>query len=154
MTHMPARDLSNDEISKILAGEQLVRVAFHDGDSPYLIPLGYVWLRSALYGLTKPGRKTHIAEANPCVAFQVDTSSATGLFESESVTGEGQFEIVTHDEEKQEALSALQSVIAQAPDWWQREQAPRVASGELQVWKVTPTCISGRRYERTGDSSG
>jgi nitroimidazol reductase NimA-like FMN-containing flavoprotein (pyridoxamine 5'-phosphate oxidase superfamily) len=94
---MPAQDLNKNDTLAILAEEQLVRVAFHDGESPYLIPLGYVWLRSALYGVTDSGRKTDIAEANPRVAFQVDTSSTTGLFEWRSVTGEGRFEIIHND---------------------------------------------------------
>jgi nitroimidazol reductase NimA-like FMN-containing flavoprotein (pyridoxamine 5'-phosphate oxidase superfamily) len=149
---MPALDLSNEEIVEILAGEQLVRVAFHDGESGYLIPLGYVWLQAAFYGVLEPGRKTRIAAEHPTIVFQVDTASTTGLFEWSSVTGEGQFEIVTDQEECQRALSALQPIIAQAPDWWRSEQALRIASGALQVWKITPTRTGGRRYVPPSDA--
>jgi len=142
---MPRYDLSADETIRVLAGEKLVRVAFHDGEAPYLIPLGYVWLDSALFGVADPGRKTRLAEGHPGVAFQVDTSAETGVFEWESVTGEGTFEIVAEgDAEKRQVLTALQSVIAEAPDWWQREQASKM--GSLLVWKLTPTRISGCRY--------
>ena len=150
---MPAYDLGRDEISQILADEWVVRVAFNDGESLYLIPLGYVWLRSSFCGVTEAGQKTRIADQNPLVAFQVDTSSATGLFDWRSVTGEGRFRIVANDEAQQEVLSGLQPVIAQAPSWWQREQAPRLASGELKVWNITPTRIHGRRFGPSEDTS-
>ncbi len=143
---MAHRELSSEETQQVLASEQVVRIAFHDGMSHYLIPLGYVWLRSALYGITERGRKTEMAQARPSVAFQIDTSSSTGLFEWRSVTGEGQFEIVMDASEKQEVLVALQPVIESAPDWWQRDQGPRMAAGELEVWKVTATETHGRLY--------
>jgi nitroimidazol reductase NimA-like FMN-containing flavoprotein (pyridoxamine 5'-phosphate oxidase superfamily) len=92
-----------------------------------------------------------MAEAKPTVAFQVDTSAATGLFEWDSVTGEGRFEIVTSEEERQETLSALQPVIAQAPDWWQRNLAPQLVSGALLVWKISPIRSFGRRYSPPED---
>lgn len=148
---MPAHDLNSEEAIDVLANEHLVRMAFHDGASSYLIPLGYVWSDSALYGVMEPGKKTRIAASNPSVAFQVDTSCATGLFEWASVTGSGRFEVVTSQEERQQAMSALQPVIAEAPEWWQQEQAPRVASGALQVWKVVPEQFDGRRYAPTDD---
>jgi len=148
---MPRYDLSAEEAIEVLAGGTLVRVAFHDGEAPYLIPLGYVWLDSALFGVAELGRKTRMAESNPTVAFQVDTSAETGVFEWESATGEGTFRVVEGDVEKQQVLAALQPVIAQAPDWWQREQAPRMAAGSLLVWRITPTRISGCRYAPPAD---
>jgi nitroimidazol reductase NimA-like FMN-containing flavoprotein (pyridoxamine 5'-phosphate oxidase superfamily) len=120
-------------------------VAFRDHASLYLIPLGYVWLRSALFGVADVGRKTEIAERNPRVAFQVDTSMQTGLWEWRSVTGEGTFELVD-GAQKGETLSALQPVIAAAPDWWRREQGPRMAAGALVVWRLNPTQFAGCRY--------
>jgi nitroimidazol reductase NimA-like FMN-containing flavoprotein (pyridoxamine 5'-phosphate oxidase superfamily) len=143
---MPRYDLSADETIRVLAGERVVRVAFRDGETSYLIPLGYVWLDSALLGVADPGRKTRMAESNPSVAFQVDTSAETGVFEWESVTGDGTFQVVVDEAERQQAIAALQPVIAQAPEWWQREQVPRMAAGSLVVWKITPTRISGCRY--------
>ncbi len=97
---MPRYELSVDEAIEILAGETLVRVAFHGGEAPYLIPLGYVWLDSALFGVAEPGGKTRMAELNPTVAFQVDTSAETGVFEWESVMGEGMFQVVVDEAEK------------------------------------------------------
>jgi nitroimidazol reductase NimA-like FMN-containing flavoprotein (pyridoxamine 5'-phosphate oxidase superfamily) len=146
--------LRDDESDEILARERVVRIAFQDGQSQYLIPLGYVWLQSALYGVTKEGRKTRLAKVNPNVAFQVDTSHWTGLWEWQGVTGEGTFGIVGGEEERQQVLSALEPLIAEAPAWWLREQEPRLASGTFLVWRLNPTRVSGRGYARPEQVSG
>jgi nitroimidazol reductase NimA-like FMN-containing flavoprotein (pyridoxamine 5'-phosphate oxidase superfamily) len=91
---MSRSSLARDDCIRVLISEQLVRVAFCDQESLYLILLGYVWIRSAFYGVADTGRKTEIAKRNPAVAFQVDTAMQTGLWEWESVTGEGDFELV------------------------------------------------------------
>jgi len=143
---MPRTPLDRSAIEGVLTSSTVVRIAFADGAAPYLIPLGYVWIDGALYGATDPGRKTRLAEADPVVAFQVDTSAQTGLFEWESVTGSGRFEIVADDGEKQRALAALQQVIGKAPDWWWAEQAARLAAGELLVWRLQPEETAGARY--------
>lgn len=150
---MPASDLSATEVADVLAAEGVVRVAFRDGESVYLIPLGYVWLSSALHGVTELGRKTRLAEADPRVAFQLDTSSDTGLFEWRSVTGEGRFELVTDEGVKRDVLSALQPIIGAAPEWWQRHHGPKIAAGTLQVWRITPAHLQGRRYGPTSDAA-
>ncbi|MEJ2312178.1 MAG: pyridoxamine 5'-phosphate oxidase family protein [Gemmatimonadales bacterium] len=143
---MPRTDLSRDETLRVLEREGVVRVAFDDGDAPYLIPLGYTWLESALFGVADPGKKTRLAASNSDVAFQVDTSAETGVFEWESVTGDGVFEIVADETARRRALSALGPVIAQAPEWWRNEQTSKMADGSLLVWKITPTRLSGCRY--------
>jgi nitroimidazol reductase NimA-like FMN-containing flavoprotein (pyridoxamine 5'-phosphate oxidase superfamily) len=142
---MPRSTLTQDECNRVLGGEGLVRIAFRDQDTVYLIPLGYVWLGSALYGVADAGRKTEIASRNPQVAFQVDTSTHTGLWEWQSVTGEGRFDLVDGPE-KGKALAALQPVVASAPDWWRREQGPKMAAGTLVVWRLFPTHVTGCRY--------
>lgn len=97
---MPAYDLDNEAAIEVLANEHLVRVAFDDGKSVYLIPLGYAWSGSALYGVMEPGKNTKISARHPKVAFQVDTSCKTGLFEWASVTGTGQFNVVSSGQER------------------------------------------------------
>lgn len=144
---MPRRDLSKDECLEVLTQEHLIRVAFSDDSDLYLIPLGYVYSASALYGVGETGRKITIAKDHPRVCFQVDTSDKTGLFEWKSVMGAGNFEIVSNAEEKQRALGALQPAIMQAPDWWRQEQMLKMGSGSLLVWKITPERLSGCAYE-------
>lgn len=142
---MPGSSLTPDDCTRVLVFDQLVRVAFRNQKAQYLIPLGYVWLSSALYGVADPGRKTEMASRDPTVAFQVDTAMRTGLWEWEIVAREGVFELV-YGTEKQAALEALQPVLANAPDWWRREQGPRMAAGALVVWRIRPAHIAGFRY--------
>jgi len=149
---MPRFAIKNHDCLTILANEQLVRVSFRDGDYQYLIPLGYVWHNAALYGVTERGRKLTMAEANPTVAFQVDTSGRTGMWEWGSVTGDGEFHVVSDPQERETALEALMPIVGQAPDWWHHEQGPRLAAGELVVWKLEPTHISGCRYTPPEDA--
>jgi nitroimidazol reductase NimA-like FMN-containing flavoprotein (pyridoxamine 5'-phosphate oxidase superfamily) len=132
----------------VVAAGDVVRVAFLDGRTPYLIPFGYVWMDSAMYGVTDPGKKTELAAANPEVAFQIDTSSVTGLFEWESVTGVGRFEIVEDPAERGEVLASLEDFVATAPDWWRDEQVDRMKSGHLLAWRLTPSTLTGARYAR------
>jgi nitroimidazol reductase NimA-like FMN-containing flavoprotein (pyridoxamine 5'-phosphate oxidase superfamily) len=145
---MPSRPLSDHAISEVLASEKIVRVAFYDQEHPYVIPFGYVYVKSTLHAITAPGRKSQIAERNPRVGFQVDTSAQSGPWEWKSVTGEGRFEFVESEEERREALAALEPLLAQAPDWWQSEIRPLVQRGIVRVWKITPTRAGGVQYAR------
>jgi len=138
--------MSQDEVARLLETCDLLRVAFLDGTDTYLIPLGCVWHDGALYGVADAGRKTEIAAQHPRVAFQFDTARQTGLFEWESLTGEGDFEVVTDPIEIGSAMTKLQLFVASAPDWWRQEQAPRMASGQLLVWRIRPRVTTGVRY--------
>lgn len=140
-------EMESSEIEAVLASEEVVRVAFHDGEGIYLIPLGYVWRGSALYGATEPGHKTRLAAASSRVAFQVDTAVRMGLFEWESVTGSGRFELVGDDDEKRMALDALLALADDAPAWWRKAQSLRMASGHLLVWRIRPDSMTGTRYD-------
>lgn len=148
---MSAFELAESEIKDILASEKVVRVAFSEASSTYLIPLGFVWLHSALHGITEFGKKTQCAKENSHVAFQVDTSAETGIFQWRSVSGEGEFEIVADDELRGEVFKAFGPMMAQAPNWWILEQGPKVSSGSLQVWRIRPTRISGRGFGPASD---
>lgn len=149
---MPRTAMPRDQATRVLERGQVVRVAFRDEASTYLIPLGYTWLGSALYGVADRGLKTELAERDPNVAFQVDTAMETGFFEWESVTGTGRFAVVTDKAEAADAIAALQPFMAQAPDWWRAEQAPRMAEGALIVWRIDPTSFTGVRYARSETS--
>jgi nitroimidazol reductase NimA-like FMN-containing flavoprotein (pyridoxamine 5'-phosphate oxidase superfamily) len=145
---VPRTAISREQATRVLEKAQLARVAFRGSDSTYLIPLGYTWLGSALYGVADRGLKTELAERDPSVAFQVDTAIDTGLFEWESVAGTGRFAVVTDGDEAGRAIAALQPFIAQAPEWWRAEQGPRMAEGALIVWRIDPTSFTGVRYAR------
>ena len=92
---MAFKELSRSEADALLRGERVVRIGFEANGERYLVPLGFVWERGALYAMTTRGRKTRLGAASPKVSFQIDTSVTTGPFSWQSVTGEGTFEIVT-----------------------------------------------------------
>jgi nitroimidazol reductase NimA-like FMN-containing flavoprotein (pyridoxamine 5'-phosphate oxidase superfamily) len=145
---VPRTNIDTEQATSVLRDGHLVRVAFRDGDATYLIPLGYAWVEAALYGVGERGRKTDLAAREPVVAFQVDTAIETGLFEWESVTGTGQFTVVSDQDEARAALAILQPLMAKAPDWWRADQAPRMAQGALIVWRITPSSFAGVRFAR------
>lgn len=144
---MPRSAMNEAEVGKLLGQSELVRVAFRDNDSTYLIPLGCVCIDGALYGVMDAGRKTEIARTEPRVAFQADTARTTGLFEWQSITGEGEFTIVSDSEEMARVLDRLQPFVATAPAWWKAEQGPRMAAGELRIWRIQPVWLTGVKYE-------
>jgi nitroimidazol reductase NimA-like FMN-containing flavoprotein (pyridoxamine 5'-phosphate oxidase superfamily) len=145
---MPRLPMTPEEVARLLSVCDLVNVAFDAGEATYLIPLGCVWLDGALYGVTEAGRKTEIAAARPRVAFQADTSRTTGMWEWESVTGQGRFQVVEDAEELKRAMAKLGAAIAEAPEWWKAERAPEMAAGRLLVWRIEPASTTGVRYAR------
>jgi nitroimidazol reductase NimA-like FMN-containing flavoprotein (pyridoxamine 5'-phosphate oxidase superfamily) len=144
---MPRQVMNGTEVGRLLEEAELVRVAFRDGESTYLIPLGCVCIEGVLYGVMEAGRKTELARNHPRVAFQTDTARTTGLFEWQSITGEGDFTIVTDPVEKAQVLDRLSTAVASAPAWWKAEQGPKMAAGELSIWRIHPQWMTGVKYE-------
>ena len=142
---MPRTPMNEIESERLLQQCELIRVSFREGDVAYLIPLGCIWADGALYGATEAGRKTELASLDSRVTFQTDTALETGLFEWESVMGHGAFEIVADAGEKAAAVARLLGFVARAPGWWKVEQGPKLASGQLLIWRIRPDSITGVR---------
>ncbi len=149
---MPERDLEAAATAAVLAAGRVVRVAFRDGEATYLVPLGYAWLDGALVGVTGAGRKTGLGSRSPRVAFQVDSSAATGVYAWRSVTGEGHWEIVADPAVRAAALAALAPQVGAAPEWWRTALEPRIDAGEVRVWRITPLWATGRAFGPPGES--
>jgi uncharacterized protein len=141
---MAHRDLSQTEIEQLLESERVVRVALDAGGERYVVPVGYVWLDGALCFVSMEGRKTRMAAANPEVAFQVDTSARTGVFEWSSVIGEGRVESVTTPGEIERIRPALFGRFPDIPDWMSTEYEKRGREGLLHWLRIRPTRMSGR----------
>jgi hypothetical protein len=77
---MAFKELSRTELEELLSGERIVRIGFEAKGERYLVPLGFISHRGALYAMTRHGRKTRMAALNPKVSFQIDTSATTGPF--------------------------------------------------------------------------
>ena len=134
--------LGREEIERVLTEQRTVRVGFAAGEERYLIPIGYVWLDGCLCGFTSRGRKTRLAQADPRVSFQVDTSATTGHFTWSSVTGAGTFEVI---EERAyiEKLFLMAPRWADVPDWLNDYVAKLFAAGQMVAWRIRPSSITG-----------
>ena len=62
---MAFKELSRSEVDKLLSEERVVRIGFEANGQRYLVPLGFVFHRGALYAMTTHGRKTQMAATNP-----------------------------------------------------------------------------------------
>src|SRR5687767_7415376 len=122
---MAFKELSHTELDELLSGERVVRIGFDANGERYLVPLGFISYRGALYAMTTQGRKTRMTAVNPKVSFQIDTSARTGPFSWHSASGEGMFEIVTDSKEIEAISPLLVSRFADMPPWMQSEYAEK-----------------------------
>lgn len=143
---MPSRQLTEPEIEQLLLQERVVRLGFSAPGETYLVPVFYVLHEGALCGLTTPGRKSRMGEANPRVAFQVDSSLTGGVFEWRSVTGEGTFEVVRDPAEFGPFAEKFSARLLDAPPWMGPELEARFAAVGMVPWRVRPATITGRTH--------
>jgi uncharacterized protein len=140
------RDLTTDEIEHVLEKERVVRLGFATGDEMYVVPVFYTWFDGSLCGLTTPGRKTEMATESGSVAFQVDSTAATGPFEWASVTGEGTWEVVTDQAEFGPFAAKLSTSLADAPEWAAQMLQQRFMRLGMIAWRIRPAALHGRAH--------
>lgn len=143
---MGFREFEQDEIDQTLDRERVVRLAFSGPGETYVVPVFYVWLGGALCGMTTPGRKTSLAQTNAHVGFQVDSVESTGPWEWTSVSGEGEWEVVTNAEEIGQIVGRVQRKLRDAPEWAPKQLQARFAEQGMVTWRVRPTRVSGRSH--------
>jgi nitroimidazol reductase NimA-like FMN-containing flavoprotein (pyridoxamine 5'-phosphate oxidase superfamily) len=146
MRGMGFRDFDAAEIERCLERERVVRIAFAGDGEMYLVPVFFIWHEGALCGLTTPGRKTRLAEANPRVAFQVDSSATTGPWEWSSVSGEGRWEVVASPAGFGPFAARLGAKLADSPEWAARLLQERFATYGMVAWRIVPSHMSGRAH--------
>ena len=144
---MAFKELNRAEVDDVLSAERVVRIGFEANGERYLVPLGFVSHRGALYAMTTHGRKTRMAAVNPKVSFQIDTSARTGVFSWHSVSGEGLFEIVTDSKEIEAVSPLLVSRFTDMPNWMQAEYGERQERGEVVFVRIRPSQLVGRKSE-------
>ncbi|MFN0145403.1 MAG: pyridoxamine 5'-phosphate oxidase family protein [Dehalococcoidia bacterium] len=143
---MGFRDFDRHEIERVLTEERVVRIAFAANGELYVVPVFYVWHEDALCGLTTPGRKTAMAAAAGHVAFQVDSTAATGHFTWSSVGGEGEWSVVKDPAEFTPFAMAMRQKLADAPEWASRELNARFAEKGMVPFRIRPTMLFGRAH--------
>jgi nitroimidazol reductase NimA-like FMN-containing flavoprotein (pyridoxamine 5'-phosphate oxidase superfamily) len=137
------QEIEQKEIERVLVEQREVRIGFAAGEERYLIPLAYVWLDGCLCGATAHGRKTRLAQVDPRVAFQVDTSATTGHYTWSSVTGQGTFEVIEERDHIEKLERRLEQRFADAPEWLLDYSAKEVAAGEMVYWRIRPSALTG-----------
>jgi len=143
---MGFRDLDPAEIELVLEKERVIRIAFNAGGEQFLVPVFYTWFEGALCGLTTPGRKTRLGEANAQVAFQVDSTFATGPWEWASVSGQGLFGRVGDPKEFGPFAAQLSTKLADAPPWAQELLQARFKQLGIYAWRIAPSELCGRAH--------
>ena len=143
---MGFQDLTPDEINLVLEKERVIRIAFSAGSEQFLVPVFYTWYEGALCGLTTPGRKTRMAEANPAVAFQIDSTFVTGPWEWASISGQGVFAHVADPREFGPFAEQLRESLSDSPEWAAKLLQERFASFGIYAWRITPSEMSGRAH--------
>jgi alkanesulfonate monooxygenase SsuD/methylene tetrahydromethanopterin reductase-like flavin-dependent oxidoreductase (luciferase family)/nitroimidazol reductase NimA-like FMN-containing flavoprotein (pyridoxamine 5'-phosphate oxidase superfamily) len=144
---MGVRSLEQAEIERVLDEERVVRIAFDAAGERYVVPVFFVWYEAALHGVTTAGRKTRLGGENGAVAFQVDSSARTGVWEWFSVSGEGQFELLRDQALTEAFVPRLQKKLADAPPWAvfsKPNLLELLPSTGLHPWRIRPTRLSGR----------
>jgi uncharacterized protein len=143
---MGFREFNQQEIEAVLEAERVVRLGLSANGALYVVPVFFVWHGGAVCGLTTPGRKTEMAAANPSVAFQVDSTAATGHFTWASVSGEGAWEVVADPAEFGPFARAMREKLADAPEWASRELNARFAEKGMVPFRIRPTSLRGRSH--------
>lgn len=142
---MGFQDLSLQEIEIVLEKERVIRIAFSSEGEQFLVPVFYVAHEGALCGLTTPGRKTRLGEANATVGFQIDSTFVTGPWEWASVSGQGTFERIP-PAEMGPVAAKMQMKLTDAPEWAAKMLQDRFARLGIYAWRIRPTELSGRAH--------
>jgi len=86
------RELSRDEIERILERNNVGRIAYTFHDRVDIEPINYIYERGWLYGRTSEGQKLSTLQHNQWVAFEIDEIKDT--FDWRSVVIHGSFWVI------------------------------------------------------------
>ncbi len=141
------------EIVQMMERCEVCRLAFHDGEYPYIVPLNYGVQcengRVTLYfhGAAE-GKKCELMKKDNHVAFEMDGAhrlvvkpeacSSTIMYES--VVGRGRLESVP-EEEKEQALRILMRHYCK-----EEFSLSKTAVSKTDVWKLTVEEVTGKAH--------
>jgi nitroimidazol reductase NimA-like FMN-containing flavoprotein (pyridoxamine 5'-phosphate oxidase superfamily) len=147
---MAARELGQEEMGELLAGQRVVRLAFASGGEVYVIPVGYAWVDGALWLTLSRGKKTEMAAVNPRVAFQVDDTADSGVVRWRSVTGEGLLRLIGDTAGREEILEAVRARFPELAAWGEAEAERMRAAESLAAARLEPIWMTGRSFDGAG----
>ena len=139
-----------EEIDGIIRSAMVCRIAFADGDEPYVVPVSFGYDGESLYIHTaKTGRKLDFIEANNRVCFELeghvsletdDRDACTWTFAFESVIGYGTISELGTSEEKARGLNQI--MLHYSGREWKIEPS---ATATTRVWRIDIESITGKR---------
>jgi nitroimidazol reductase NimA-like FMN-containing flavoprotein (pyridoxamine 5'-phosphate oxidase superfamily) len=141
---------SREEIDAIIRAAQVCRIAFADGDEPYVVPVSFGFDGEALYIHTaKVGRKLDFIAANNRVCFELendvflqvdDTDPCKWTFAFESVIGYG---AITELESAEDKAGGLNQIMLHYSDReWDLEPSTTAAT---RVWRIKIDSLTAKR---------
>lgn len=107
-------------IQHVLHTAYIIRLAIHDEEAPYIVPLNFGYTDGKIYfHASKTGKKLDLLAANSKVGFQIDTDVAIissdipckNSIKFQSVIGTGTVSIVEEPVEKQRGLLSISHQI-------------------------------------------
>jgi len=140
-------DLS--EIEGIIQKAKVCRVAFVDGNEPYIVPVNFGYERGALYVHgADAGHKIEILKKNNRVCFEMDEDvvivpgdKACGFCAKyRSAIGSGKASILKKDEEKLHGLNVIMKHYAGREFEFTKKEVDSVL-----VWKVEIDSLTGKK---------
>jgi len=141
---------SRQEIDAIIRSALVCRIAFADGNEPYVVPVSFGYDGEALFIHTaKSGRKIEFIEANSRVCFELeenvslhvdDDDACKWTFEFESVIGYGT--ITELETAKDKARGLNQIMLHYSGREWDIDEA---ATATTRVWRIYVESVTGKR---------
>ena len=137
------------EIERIIAGAEVCRIGFVDGDEPYIVPVSFGYESNAIYFHSAPeGRKVNLIKESAKVCFELDTD--TEIVQSDnacdwttkyrSVMGTGRASLLADNEEKIRGLNVIMKHYSSA-----EFRFPRSKLATVLVIRVDIDRISGKK---------
>jgi nitroimidazol reductase NimA-like FMN-containing flavoprotein (pyridoxamine 5'-phosphate oxidase superfamily) len=141
------REIRDDAtIAEILQAAQVCRIAFCDGDRPYVVPMNFgIDGRRLYFHCAGEGRKLELLKRNPHVCFEVDVDHALVRgdyacgwgWRYRSVVGYGRLRRVEDPQEKRRGLDALMRHYGGTGALWTDAAVERVTVLCLEIAEAT-----------------
>ncbi len=138
---MKPRELSEEECGSLLSSARVGHLGLSLGDSPYVIPISYVFDSGKILLHSRgDGKKLEMAHANPMVCFQVDSMDG-GRWRS--VVVQGRASLFDDIDAKRRMFDAFTSsgMAGHAGKAFRSEDLDRM---EMTVWEIELLEVTGR----------
>jgi hypothetical protein len=138
---MKPRDLSREECEKLLSTTRYGRLGLSKNDSPYVIPMSYVFTGGKIFLHSRgKGKKVEIASQNSKVCFQIDVLDKNRW---SSVIAFGRARLSDDIEAKKRMFDTFtgKEMKGHGGKQFSREELERM---EMTIWEIDVEEITGR----------